>query len=83
MSRAAIHRADGRIEEIASKTSTSVSRGDRLVVETAGGGGFGDPAARAPERIEADVANGKVSRAAAATLYRPSTDETMRQETTS
>src|SRR5678815_2224647 len=73
-SRAAIHRADGRVEEIASKTSTSVSRGDRLMVETAGGGGFGDPASRARERIDADIANGKVSRAGAASLYRASTD---------
>lgn len=70
MSRAAIHRADGRIDEIASKTTTTVSRGDRLIVETAGGGGFGDPAVRAPERVAADVANGKVSNAAAAARYR-------------
>ena len=69
MSRAAIHRADGRIDEIASKTTTVVSRGDRLIVETAGGGGFGAPAARAPERVVADVANGKISRASAAALY--------------
>jgi N-methylhydantoinase B/oxoprolinase/acetone carboxylase alpha subunit len=70
MSRAAIHRAGGRIDEIASKTSTTVSCGDRLIVETAGGGGFGEPGMRAPEDIGSDVANGKVSRAAAAALYR-------------
>jgi len=69
MSRAAIHRASGRIDEISSKATTTVSRGDRLVIETAGGGGFGDPAARAPESVAADVANGKVSRAAAGALY--------------
>ena len=52
-----------------------VSRGDRLIVETAGGGGFGDAAARAPERVAADIANGKVSREAAAALYRASLDD--------
>jgi N-methylhydantoinase B/oxoprolinase/acetone carboxylase alpha subunit len=38
MSRAAIHRAGGRISVIASKTSPTVSCGDRVIVETAGGG---------------------------------------------
>ncbi len=71
MSRAAIHRADGRVDTIASKTTTSVSRGDRLVVETAGGGGFGSPAARAPQLVTADIANGKISITAAESLYRP------------
>ena len=33
-----VHRADGRVDEIASKATTIVSRGDRLIVETAGGG---------------------------------------------
>jgi N-methylhydantoinase B len=36
--------------------------GDRLVLESGGGGGWGDPAKRDPEAIEEDVANGFVTR---------------------
>jgi N-methylhydantoinase B len=38
-----IHRADGTVETIASKRVTTLSPGDRVVVETAGGGGWGRP----------------------------------------
>jgi N-methylhydantoinase B len=69
MSRATIHRADGRTEVIASKLVTSVSKGDRLVVETAGGGGFGDPKSRPRDAIAADLANHKISAAAARDTY--------------
>ena len=69
MSRATIHRADGRTEVIASKLVTTVSRGDRLVVETAGGGGFGDPESRLPDQIAADLANHKTSADAARRIY--------------
>jgi N-methylhydantoinase B len=69
MARAVIHRADGRVEEIRSKTVTTVSRGDRLLLETAGGGGFGDPRTRARESVLADLRNGKVSAAAAREIH--------------
>jgi N-methylhydantoinase B/oxoprolinase/acetone carboxylase alpha subunit len=68
MSRATIHRADGRVETI-SKCVTTVSRGDRLVLETAGGGGYGDPASRPREAVAADVANRKVGPAVARDVY--------------
>jgi N-methylhydantoinase B len=58
-----IRRADGSEEVIPSKIVTTLRPGDRLTVETAGGGGYGDPARRAPERRAADTADGKVSRA--------------------
>jgi N-methylhydantoinase B/oxoprolinase/acetone carboxylase alpha subunit len=67
--RASIHRADGRTEEIRSKIVTTLHKGDRLVVETAGGGGFGDPKQRPRELVAADVRNGKVSAAAAREVY--------------
>ncbi len=40
-----------------------MSRGDRLVLETAGGAGFGDPKARDRKAVAADVANRKVGAA--------------------
>jgi N-methylhydantoinase B/oxoprolinase/acetone carboxylase alpha subunit len=60
MSRATLYRADGRIESL-SKCVTTVSKGDRLVLETAGGGGYGDPQQRAPDAAAADRANRKVT----------------------
>ncbi|HWB48502.1 MAG TPA: hydantoinase B/oxoprolinase family protein [Stellaceae bacterium] len=59
--RSVIHRAAGGEEVIPSKIATVLHPGDRVVVETAGGGGYGDPARRAAESAAADAANGKVS----------------------
>jgi N-methylhydantoinase B len=67
--RSEIRRADGRVEEIASKIVTTLGPGDRVVVETAGGGGFGKPRERARSQVEDDVRNGKVSAEAARRLY--------------
>ena len=44
--RSVIHRRDGTVEEIPSKIVTRLNRGDRVVIETAGGGGYGPPARR-------------------------------------
>jgi N-methylhydantoinase B len=62
-----IRRSDGREEVIPSKALTVLNRGDRVIVETPGGGGYGDPKLR--REIEADVANGKVSAAVACEIY--------------
>jgi N-methylhydantoinase B len=67
--RSQIRRADGRVEEIPSKIVTTLHPGDRVVVETAGGGGYGDPRRRATPRIVDDTRNGKVSPDAARRLY--------------
>ena len=55
---------------IPSKIVTRLQPGDRLIVETAGGGGHGDPAQRPQEQVAADVANGKIGEDAATRLYR-------------
>jgi N-methylhydantoinase B len=55
-----ISRAGGSEEVIPSKIVTMLNPGDRVTVETAGGGGYGDPAHRTAALVEADVANGKV-----------------------
>ncbi|MBV1798976.1 hydantoinase B/oxoprolinase family protein [Siccirubricoccus sp. G192] len=46
-----------------------IPAGDRLVVEMPGGGGYGDPKAREPERVARDVTLGLVSEAAARRDY--------------
>jgi N-methylhydantoinase B len=42
-------------------TGYAIRAGDVVVMQSAGGGGFGDPLAREPERVRADVAAGYVS----------------------
>jgi N-methylhydantoinase B len=64
-----IHRADGRDEVVPSKLVTTLKPGDRVTVETAGGGGYGDPKRRDPALVKADIANGKVSAKAAREIY--------------
>jgi len=59
-SRSIIHRRDGTLEEIPSKIVTRLQKGDRVVIETAGGGGYGDPATRSAAARAADAADGKV-----------------------
>ena len=61
--RATVHRADGAAETVPSKDVFNLSPGDRLTIETAGGGGFGNPAERDHALSEADLKNGKVSAA--------------------
>lgn len=72
MARAVIHRADGRVETIPSKIVTQLRARDRVVIETAGGGGFGDPTRRDAERVQTDIDNGKVSAEQAQKVWRAS-----------
>jgi N-methylhydantoinase B len=62
-----IRRADGREEVIRSKALTVLDKGDRVIVETPGGGGYGDPQRR--RTLSEDVRNGKVSAEAARDVY--------------
>ncbi|MCI1002574.1 hydantoinase B/oxoprolinase family protein [Ochrobactrum sp. C6C9] len=59
--RSVILRADGTEEEIPSKTMAILNAGDRLLIETAGGGGYGPSSMRSPEKVRDDAANGKTS----------------------
>ena len=60
LARSWITRADGTEEVIPSKTVTRLAPGDRVVITTAGGGGYGPPEARTPDEIRRDIADGKV-----------------------
>jgi len=64
-----IQRADGREAIIPSKQLTTLAKGDRLIVETAGGGGYGDPLSRPRDAVREDLENGKVSVEEAASVY--------------
>lgn len=58
--RAVITRRDGTEETIPSKLVTMLNKGDRLLVETAGGAGYNPPASRAPAALADDAADGKI-----------------------
>jgi N-methylhydantoinase B len=69
-SRHALVRADGTVVTLPSKaTNLAIGAGDLIRLETAGGGGWGPPAARDPARVGEDVLDGKVSAAAAREVY--------------
>jgi N-methylhydantoinase B len=55
-----IMRANGSVEVIASKCVTSLGPGDRVIVETAGGGGWGSAALRDTAAIAIDRAEGRL-----------------------
>ena len=51
-------------------TDVKIRPGQKVRLETPGGGGFGEPAAREPERVVRDVKLGYVSRASARRDYK-------------
>ncbi|MEI2416259.1 hydantoinase B/oxoprolinase family protein [Orrella sp. JC864] len=64
-----IVRASGQVETIPSKQVATLARGDRVIVRTPGGGGYGEPSERDRQALLDDIADGKVSAAQAAQLY--------------
>jgi N-methylhydantoinase B len=62
--------ADGTRQRLPSKCdNVEVKPGDRLIYRTAGGGGWGDPLERPPEKVRLDVLRGLVSREKAYESY--------------
>jgi N-methylhydantoinase B len=59
--RAWIENGDGTTDEILSKRVFTLYPGQRLHIHTPGGGGYGDPLTRDPERVRQDVLDRKVS----------------------
>ena len=58
LARTWIVRKNGDRTPVASKTSLRLDRGDTLVTETGGGGGYGDPAERTADRLRLDLESG-------------------------
>ncbi len=59
-------RKDGEEMRVSSKSSIKLNRGDIIVSETGGGGGYGDPARRSGEKLKADITSGLVTDISAA-----------------
>ena len=64
-----------RREPLPSKVTMTVPQATLIVHEQAGGGGFGTPLARDPQRVEEDFADGKISADFARRHYRVVFDE--------
>lgn len=60
---------EGTLAWLPSKADEVIRKGDVYGFWAAGGGGFGDPRLRPPEKVAEDVGNGVVSVAEAARLY--------------
>lgn len=71
-----IHRNDGAVEPHMKVTDMPVHDGESIVFMGGGGGGYGDPFDRDPERVRTDVLEGYVTVEAAASLYGVVLDET-------
>lgn len=67
--RSVIRRRGGAEEEIPSKVVTTLRKGDRLRIETAGAGGHGEPGLRERGLVAEDRRNGKISAQAAREIY--------------
>jgi N-methylhydantoinase B len=70
-----VTRADGKVEEPDYKCLLPLASGDQIRFRSAGGGGYGDPLARDPDRVAHDVRMGFVSRESAHADYGVSLDE--------
>jgi N-methylhydantoinase B len=66
---AEIRSSDGRVLRVGMHSDVPIARGDLVVLNGAGGGGYGDPLEREPERVELDVIDGYVSIEAARDRY--------------
>jgi N-methylhydantoinase B len=72
-----VEKTDGTTTTVAAKGGqTVVRRGERVIVQPAGSGGYGDPLDRERERVVGDIADGYISAEAARRLYKVELDET-------
>jgi N-methylhydantoinase B len=61
---------DGDLKELPPQAMVELSEGERIVSITAGGGGYGPPHERDPERVRHDVVEGWISAERARDVYR-------------
>lgn len=63
-------RLDGELEQLPAQARVVLADGERIVSVSTGGGGYGEPTDRDPERVAHDVREGLVSRKRASEVYR-------------
>ena len=68
---------DGSLTKLPPQALVELAEGERVVSVTAGGGGYGPPAERDPERVRHDVAEGWISVDRAREIYRVALTEEM------
>lgn len=61
--------SDGVEQELPTKVNTTLRYGDRLRIETPGGGGWGDPNQRSRELVKRDLADGLIGKQRAVRVY--------------
>jgi len=66
----------GQVIEVAALSTLPLQRGDRVVCETSGGGGYGDCSQRPAEKVREDLRLGRISAADAARHYGLSNEPT-------
>ena len=69
-----VHVRAGVETRLSSKSTVELVPGDVISVRTCGGGGYGPPEERAPERVLRDVLEGKVSVERASEIYKVAID---------
>jgi N-methylhydantoinase B len=67
--RQALRRADGRVEELPACAQVRAEPGETIISLSTGGGGYGDPRLRDPERVQHDVREKWISLERARTVY--------------
>ncbi len=70
-----LRRTDGELVRLDLCGSVTVQPGERLVSISTGGGGYGSPEEREPERVGADVREGLITSQRARDVYRVALDE--------
>jgi N-methylhydantoinase B len=61
--------ADGRRQQLPSKSTFEAHPGEKIVIQTAGGGGWGNAKARDPGNVKRDVIQGLISIRRAREIY--------------
>jgi len=61
--------ADGRKQQLPPKSTFEAHPGEKVIIQTAGGGGWGNAKARDPENVKTDVIQGLISMRRAREIY--------------